>query len=70
MLCLLKAGDKFKDLGGKHYLGIFKCDKIYLSTDGRIKIYPFHLASINNNVKLNRNQSSLSYCDKVNEVYI
>lgn len=55
MLCLLKAGDKFKDLGGKHYLGIFKCDKIYLSTDGRIKIYPFHLASINNNVKLNRN---------------
>lgn len=47
LLCLVSAGVKFKDAGGKQYFGVFKCDKVYLTTEGYIKIYPFHLPSIN-----------------------
>jgi hypothetical protein len=43
MSSLLGVGNKIATILGKGFKGIYKAHKIYLSTEGYIRIYPFHL---------------------------
>lgn len=40
---LLQVGEKINSTLGKSYKGLFKAYKVYLSTEGYIKLYPFQL---------------------------
>lgn len=42
-------GEKVNNILGKSYKGLFKTYKVYLSTEGYIKIYPFQLVGIAGN---------------------
>lgn len=46
MLNLLQVGEKITNTLGKTYKGLFKAYKVYLSTEGYIKLYPFQLMGI------------------------
>ncbi len=46
---LLKVGDKLNNILGKSYKGLFKPYKVYLSTEGYVKMYPFQLVGIAGN---------------------
>lgn len=41
---LADVGCRMGQVLDKPYVGLFRTDRIYLSTDGFIKIYPFRLA--------------------------
>lgn len=43
MSSLIGVGSKITVILGKGFKGIFKTYKIYLSTEGYIRMYPFHL---------------------------
>jgi len=47
MMALIDVGARVSKVLDKPYYGFFKTEKIYLSTDGFIKIYPFRLAQAN-----------------------
>lgn len=49
MTSLLQVGEKLNNILGKSYKGLFKPYKVYLSTEGYIKIYPFQLVGIGGN---------------------
>jgi hypothetical protein len=43
---LLEVGQKLNSILGKSYKDLFKLYKVYLSTEGYIKLYPFQLMPI------------------------
>lgn len=43
MSSLLGVGSKIAAILGKGFKGIFKTFRVYLSTEGYIRMYPFHL---------------------------
>ena len=43
---LLQVGEKINSVLGKSYRAIFKTYKVYLSTEGYVKVYPFQLVPI------------------------
>lgn len=45
LTCLTSVLSRFNKVCGDHYKGVFQSDKVYLSTEGYIKMYPFHLRS-------------------------
>ena len=47
MMSLIEVALRVSQILDRNYLGLFRTDKIYLSTDGYIKIYPFRLAQSN-----------------------
>lgn len=47
MMSLVEVGYRVAQVLDKNYLGLFRTDKIYLSTDGYIKIYPLRLVQSN-----------------------
>lgn len=47
MMSLIEVGSRVAQALDKNYFGLFRTDKIYLSTEGFIKIYPFRLAQMN-----------------------
>jgi hypothetical protein len=49
MASLLQVGEKISSVLGKSYRAIFKPYKVYLSTEGYVKIYPFQLVPIAGN---------------------
>ena len=56
---LLHVGEKINSILGKSYRALFKTYKIYLSTEGYVKLYPFQLVGIANN-SLIRTQEDLA----------
>jgi hypothetical protein len=46
MINLLQVGEKLNNILGKTYKGLFKVYKVYLSTEGYVKLYPFQLMAI------------------------
>lgn len=46
MTSLIGVGSKINQFLGKEYIGIFRSYKIYLSTEGYIKVYPVELLTI------------------------
>jgi len=47
MMSLIEVAIRVSQVLDRNYLGLFRTDKIYLSTEGFIKIYPFRLVQSN-----------------------
>ena len=43
LMSLVDVGSKINQIKNIPYLGLFRANKIYLSTEGFIKIYPFKI---------------------------
>ena len=62
---LLQVGEKLNNILGKNYKGLFKLYKVYLSTEGYIKIYPFQLFGIGGIHQVKLQEDAVTNSDNV-----
>jgi hypothetical protein len=67
---LLQVGGKINNILGKSYKGLFKAYKVYLSTEGYIKIYPFQLVGIAGNNLIHIQEDLVTNSSSLQEVEV
>lgn len=67
---LLQVGEKVNNILGKSYKGLFKTYKVYLSTEGYIKLYPFQLVGIAGNSLIRIQEENLTNSSSLQEVEV